>query len=479
MTPLRCSVVLIFAVLPACSDWGSTARHSEFPTGTEALLEPFRADDPDSGAYRALFSYFLSGFLTYRDSLGASARYPGLPSNHGAAIDAMEGFTRFAPLVAAWLHSGRPTRVQLADGQTVDLLGLIRQGIVTGTDPESPAYWGQVTDFDQRWCEASDVALVIWLTRNLIWDRLSPWRKHQIERWLSTGLTRKVTDNNWQLFSTFVPLVLRALGTPADTIMAAQHYQRFKAFYSGDGWFSDGPGHVYDYYNAWAMHYQLYWISQVNPGWDSAFIASSRRDFLASYRFLFARNGLPIEGRSVCYRMAAPAPLALDYASSSPSTSASDARRALDLTWTFFIRRGAIRRGSVTQGYCGADPRILDSYSGPASCLWSLRSLVAAFAIPPRDPFWAPPKHHLPIDGQSYRIRIAAVRWTILGDVRSGTTTIIEDDSLPDASTQVRSPGAWATFKTLLTHRAHRPGNLNAKYRRGTYSSEPVFCDCR
>ncbi len=472
-------VCLASLILVGC--WGCSPSPEErrFPTSAEALLQPFTADNPDSEAYRGLFLYFLQGFLTYRDSMGASAQYPGWPSAHGKAIDAMEGFTRFAPLAAAWLRSGRSTRVELADGQTVDLAELIRRGLLNGTDPESPAYWGQVTDRDQRWCEAADVALVVWLTKGIIWDRMSESERLQVQLWLSTGLTRQVSDNNWHLFSTFIPLVLRDVGVPVDTIVAVRHYQRFKTFYRGEGWFSDGPGDVYDYYNAWGIHYLLYWISQVSPTWDSAFIASSRRAFLASYKYLLARNGIPIRGRSVCYRIAAPAPLLLDYASRSPSTSASEARRGLDLAWIFFLQRGAVRQGAVTQGYCGPDRRILDNYSGPASCLWSLRSLVAAFVIPERDSFWAYPEHQLPIDRQSYSVRIAAIGWTVVGDARTGTTSIVDDDSLPDAVTEVQSSGAWSEFKTLLTNRPHRPRNQNAKYRRGTYRSDPVFCDCR
>ena len=215
------------------------------------------------------------------------------------------------------------------------------------------------------------------------------------------------------------------------------------------------------------------------PGWDAAFITSSRRAFLGSYKYLFARNGIPIRGRSICYRMAAPAPLLLDYASGSPNTDADDARRALDLVWTYFLRRGAVRQGTVSQGYCGPDERILDNYSGPASCLWALRSLVAAFAIREGDPFWAHAQHQLPIDRQSYSIRVAAIGWRIVGDAQTGTTSIVDDDSLPDTATQLESSDVWSQVKTLLTHRPHRPRNENAKYYGGTYRSDPPFCDCR
>ncbi len=451
---------------------------ARFPPERESLLEPFVTGIPTSEAYESLFRYFLSGFLTYRAPQGQAAYYRGLPSHHGQRVDAMEGFTRFVPLAAAWLHSGRRARIRLAD-TTVDLVSLIRGGLLVGTDPGSPEYWGSIKDLDQRTVEAADVALTLWLTRDSIWDRLSPSARGRIGRWLSDGLVREGPDNNWHLFPTFVSLVLRELGQPVDLSPALRHYARLKTFYVGDGWFSDGPGRVYDYYNAWGIHYQLYWINQVNPAWDPEFIASSRREFLGSYKYLIGRGGVPIRGRSICYRMATPAPLIFDYASASSSTRAGEARRALDLTWTYFIRRGAVREGTVTQGYCGPDVRVLEDYSGPASCLWSLRSLIPAFAIPAHDSFWKGAADSLPIDRRSYRLRVNSIGWTIAGDAETGTTMLTADDSLPDSLTHLQSQRRWTELKALLIGRPNRPRNETAKYDGGTYHSEPPFCGCQ
>jgi hypothetical protein len=456
-------------------------RHStsgEFPARAETILERFAAGPVGAEAYEDLFRYFLTGFLSYRQPQGALASYPGLPSNHGERVDAMEGFTRFAPMAAAWLHSGRSSQVDLADGRTLDLVEILRRGLTVGTDAGSAEYWGEVGHYDQRIVEAADVALTIWLTRDILWKRLKQSEQEQIERWLALAATRNVPDNNWHLFPTFVSLVLHELGVSVDLAPARQHYERLKTFYRGEGWFSDGPGNVYDYYNAWAIHYHLYWISRVSPDWDAAFIASARREFLKSYKHLVGRSGVPMRGRSVCYRMATPAPLVFDYASGSGATKPGEARRALDLTWAYFIRRGAVREGSVTQGYCGPDERLLDNYSGPASCLWSLRSLIPAFAIPARDRFWAGRPDSLPIDRTSYRLRVNPVGWTIAGDARTGITSLTADDSLPDSLIQLRSTGGWAAFKARVSGRPNRARNKMAKYQAGTYYSEPPFCGC-
>jgi len=88
-----------------------------FPAASDRWLAPFRADAPPSRpAYADLMRYFVAGFIAHRSRLGAHADYPGLRSYNGPAMDRLEGFTRLAPLLAAWLHGGRAPRVVLDEG---------------------------------------------------------------------------------------------------------------------------------------------------------------------------------------------------------------------------------------------------------------------------------------------------------------------------------------------------------------------------
>jgi len=449
------------------------------PERSRAVASAFlRTPRPPNDAYEMLFLYFLEGFQAYRNPEGSVARYPGLPSTHGAEVDAMEGFTRFAPLAAAWIRSGRNREVLVPTGERVDLVALLRNGIVSGTNPASRSFWGEIGDHDQRLCEAADVALALWLTRQSLWTALSRAEQSRVSGWLRHGARRQVADNNWHLMVVVISLVLRDLGEPSDIDQASRHYERFKTFYRGDGWFSDGPGKVFDYYNAWAIHYQLHWINQICPSWDPAFIASSRDAFLATYRRLIARDGVPILGRSVCYRGAVASPIVLGVAAGSGVVSSGEARRALDVTWQAFIRKGVLDRGGISQGYCGPDPRVLDNYSGPASCLWSLRSLIAALSLPSDSPFWRSAPQALPIDIGDYRVPIAATNWVVVGDSASGSVTILVEDALPSDQTLLSGESTLDRIKTLVLSRPHRPRNVAARYRRGTYSSAAPFTEC-
>ena len=458
----------------------SAASSRRFPREADRFLAAFRDSAAlNEEAYRNLFLYFLEGFEAYRHPDGAAADYPGLRSNHGVDIDAMEGFTRMLPLVGAWISSDRPTTPQLAGGKTVDLLEWVRRGVLAGTDSTRSSYWGDIQDFDQRICEAADIALGLWLTRGQVWAHLTPAEKGQVTRWLSGAIDKRVVDNNWHLFITSIGVVLTDLGASVERSVLQSHYDRMKSFYRGHGWFSDGPGKKFDYYNAWGVHYLLFWIEQIDPDWDAQFIRAARREFVTTYKYLIARDGLPIMGRSICYRMAAPAPLIFAHSGDPDCVSAAEARRGLDLVWRYFIRHGAAIDGAVTQGYCAADPRVLDNYSGPASCLWALRSLVVAFHLRSESQFWITLPGQLPIDQEDYEIEIDPPGWRVRGNHETGSVEIINSDSLPPEATRLADYSLLRRLKTFLRSVPHRPDNETAKYKRRVYSSAEPFCGCR
>ncbi len=478
---LRVAVVAVVAVsvlAVALLQRRPATTASMFPAVGESELAAFQAGTPDAATYARLFAYFVLGFETYRTPGGAGARYPGLPSRNGESADTLEGFSRTMPLVAAWTWAGRPATIHLATGHSVALPALFRRGLLAGTNPASPEFWGDIRDLDQRIPEASDVALSLWLLRDRVWVTLTQAEKDQVVRWLRQVEGRQVPDNNWHLYPVFVDAVLRSLGIETNRRAAAAHYDRFKQFSRTGGWFSDGPGDVFDYYNAWSMHYQLFWLQRVDPAWDGAFISERRREFLRGYRLLIGPQGVPIMGRSVCYRMAAPAPVVLGSWPDEQLIPPGEARRGLDAVWSFFIRKGAIRSGNVTQGYCGRDARVLDNYSGPASCLWSLRSLVAAFAIPDAAEFWTGGAGTLPVEDADYEARIDGPGWTITGERRTGAVRLAQEGVREADRLALADYGVFRRIASGLFRRPFRPDNHPAKYGQRVYDSAEPFCGC-
>ena len=323
--------------------------------------------------FEDLFRYFLEGFLAYRAAGGARVHYPGLASGNGREIDGLEGFARLAPLMAAWMAGGRPAQVARVEGGEADLAALLAEGLSSGSDPESPHYWGAIGDRDQRLVEAADIALALWLARDQLWPALDQASRNRLVAWLAGAAGKATYDNNWRLFPLVIDRVLKALGGPHDDAAFAAGWAAFREDYIGDGWFADGARGA-DHYNAWSIHYTLAWLGRIEPGFDAGFLDEVRPAFADSLAALIAPQGVAIFGRSLCYRTALPAPLVL-FAQDDPSiVTPGLAARALEAVWGYFLAERAVTDGRLTQGYCADDPRILDRYSGPGSCHWGLRS---------------------------------------------------------------------------------------------------------
>lgn len=469
------SILFAFAgVLLAAAIAHSVAEQKK-TSPNDALLKAFRENvAPQASDYDGLALYFMQGFERFKTSQGSGAAYPGLPSDHGASVDQLEGFSRMAPLWAVWVASGREAAV--TGNETSDVAGTFRRGLLAGTDPHAKEYWGTMHDNDQRIVEASDIALALWLLRDRLWAGFNDGQKRQVVDWLQQVNGKSIPDNNWHLFVVFVNAVLEKLASVDNREESLRHYSRMKQFYRGDGWFSDGPNDAFDYYNAWGIHYQLFWLQQVLPDWDRPFIDQARNQFVASYRFLMTPQGLPILGRSVCYRMAAPVPLILDQATSKRLDPA-EARRALDAIWQYFIQHGGVIDGNITQGYCGRDPRVLDQYSGPASCLWGMRSLIAALYLPRDADFWRAGNGKLAVEQNDFTVEVKSIGWTVYGDKKSGDVAIRRRQGNKQVSLQAVS--AKERVLSAISGKPNRPDNHAAKYDAALYSSKRPFCGCK
>ncbi len=478
---LKCAGIGLILIVLVCAVFGLHRYWVEFrplpvrfPAADQSLLKPFLDDRvPSREDYDGIVEYFQDGLVTYREPNLALVRYPGLPSNHGPLRDRVEGFARVAPLLAVWLRDN-PTSNSIRARQAREIL---IDGITNGTDPQSPGYWGQIHDDDQLVVEASDIALTLWLLRDSIWPQLPLKTRNQAAQWLLQVNGKQIRDNNWHLFVVYVNLVVDSFGYPADMKNARDHYDRFKQFYLGDGWFSDGPRNQFDYYNAWGIHYQLFWIDQLSPSWDHEFITTSLDDFSKTFQYFIGPEGYPVIGRSICYRFAISAPLILDQQLPHPSVPAGVARRALDVTWQYFIRNGGISNGNMTQGYCGADSRVLDPYSGPASCLWGLRSLISALYLEPSSTFWSQPEAPLPVERSGYEMKIPATGWTVTG-TKPDTIAIVNPSGGRSSARILKTERPILAFYDRWTGTSHRGDMYELKYDLREYRSDRPICDC-
>jgi hypothetical protein len=433
----------------------------------------------DEQRYDALFRYFLSGAVRFTDDSGSRIHYPGAASVSGYASNGLEGFARTGTLLAAWVASGRdPVMVDAASGRTVDLVAYLQRGLLAGTDPNSSGYWGRIRSWDQRIVEAADVARIVWMTRAQIWQQLDRQQQVQVAAWLQQVDGLKTPENIWLLFPVTVEVVLRSLGVAGAGTDAASNpnYQRFKQNYLGNGWFSDPPKGV-DFYNTWGMSYELFWISFIDPQFDRDFIRSSLKQSADITAHLIGTDGVPMMGRSICYRTAVPVPLLAENLLDDQAVNSGLARHGLDVVWRHFVAHGALQDGALTQGYYRTDLRFVDYYSGPGSCQWGLRSLVLAFLHARASDFWRSKEQSLPVEVADYRLVYDKLGWIVSGRRDDGSVTI-EIPSNAGNAPRARPYEHWRARLEQLIRRPLRPVNEDIEYNRPSYSSaRPIVND--
>lgn len=430
-------------------------RRPSFRDGDAALAAAFQQDAlTPRAAFDQLTAYFWTAHCRYRNPATAAVYYPGLPSSYGADADGLEGASRPAPLWAAYLRApgADPAR---AEAMAAYLETLFARAF----DPDDAWFIGMPDDYSPRICEGADLALALWLSRETVWPRLAPDAQRRIVAWMTSAAACKTADNNWRLFTVLIDRVLAALD-PAHRCDARASYQRVKSFYLGEGCFRDGPDGIVDYYNAWGFHYSLFWIDRIDPAWDRAFIHEALLEFCDWYQLLFTPTGPPLFGRSLCYRMAAPAPLLAASAIAPQRRRPVDAVSALHQTWRHFVLHGGVAQGRPTQGVFGDDARWLDPYSGPASSFWALRGLVLYYALDGRHA-WPDPKPDRD-DGTApalaVRRDVAAAGFCIETDPSAGVACVRFPGDAP-AAVALAQAGMRDRIKEALTSRAYRPGN--------------------
>jgi hypothetical protein len=422
-----------------------------------------------------LVAYHTLGFTRHSEPGGASASFSGAPSVYGRQIDRMQGFSRMAPLWAAWIAGGRPAEITLPDGAPSDLLQLLAQGLTNGSDPSHPAYWGDISGRDQRICEAADIALSFWLAREPLSNVMNAASRDRLFAWLAQALDKQTTDNNWHLFIIMIGRILTSLGAGDHSVICADRWRRLQTFHLGQGWYKDGPDGPVDYYNAWAFHYALFWHAKIAPRFEAAFIRDNLLSFARQYVYLMTPIGFPAMGRSLEYRLAAPVPLVAAACVDPAGFDPGVALRGLHAAWQYFVSQGALRHGVPAQGYWRQDLRLINNYSGPASSLWSLRALIIALAAPDTQPLWLNVERPLPVETNDFEVMFSAPNWRVKGEKENLDVTLYLENNKANADYAVQSHPAWRAALDGLRGRPTRPKNDRAKYERYAYNNRVPF----
>ncbi|MBO7938441.1 DUF2264 domain-containing protein [Streptomyces sp. S9] len=345
-----------------------------------------------------------------------------LPGDHeswsGRLSDGLEGYARTFLLAA--FHRDETALERYADGLAAGVSGV----------------WPRIEDRGQPLVEAASIALALRLTRPLLWDRLDDAVRGRAADWLGDALTAQPWPCNWELFPVTVGGFLESVGAEPEAARAAidRGLERIEEWYVGDGWYSDGPGRAFDYYNGWAMH--LYpvlhaWLAD-DP--DLLSLYGDRLEaHLASYARLFGGDGAPLrQGRSLTYRFATAAPLWLGALTGRTPLTPGETRRLASGALKYFLERGAVDpHGLLTLGWHGPDTSVLQGYSGPASPYWASKGFLGLL-LPPEHEVWTAREEPGPTEREDAATPLPAPNW-LLQSTRSDGLVRLHNHGSEDA----------------------------------------------
>ncbi|MFE9439979.1 DUF2264 domain-containing protein [Streptomyces sp. NPDC006602] len=350
--------------------------------------------------WEAAADALLAAVEPYATEDRALYHFPGdRESWSGRLSDGLEGYAR--TLLLAAFRRDETALERYADGLAAGVAGA----------------WPRIEDRSQPLVEAASIALALRLTRPLLWDRLDEGVRQRAAAWLGDALTAEAWPCNWELFPVTVGGFLQDIGYEVDASRKAidNGLERIEQWYVRDGWYTDGDGRKFDYYNGWAMH--LYpvlhaWLAD-DPRLLDLYGGRLERH-LADYARLFGGDGAPMhQGRSLTYRFATTAPLWLGALTGRTPLAPGETRRLASGALKYFLDRGAVdSRGLLTLGWHGPDSAVLQGYSGPASPYWASKGFLGLL-LPPDHEVWTAPEEPGPAERADAVTPIAAPNWLL------------------------------------------------------------------
>ncbi|WP_181794749.1 DUF2264 domain-containing protein [Streptomyces sp. WELS2] len=333
-----------------------------------------------------------------------------LPGDHvshsGRLSDGLEGYARTL-LLAAF------RRDETALGRYAD-------GLATGPG----RVWPRITDRSQPLVEAASIALALRLTRPVLWDRLAGPVRRRTADWLADALTAVPWPCNWELFPVTVGGFLAETGHHEEEARAAidRGLERIETWYAGDGWYTDGDGRKFDYYNGWALH--LYPVLHAWLAGDTGLLDRYGRRLsrhLADYARLFGGDGAPLrQGRSQTYRFATAAPLWLGALTGHTPLPPGQTRRLASGALRYFLDGGAVdERGLLPLGWLAPDTSLVQSYSGPASPYWASKGFLGLL-LPPGHEVWTAPEEAAPAERADAAHPVPVPNWLLQSTTSDG-----------------------------------------------------------
>ncbi|HWT76063.1 MAG TPA: DUF2264 domain-containing protein [Mobilitalea sp.] len=284
---------------------------------------------------------------------------------------------------------------------------IYKKGLINGTNPESPEYWGKCHDYDQRLVEMAALAFSLLFAADKVWKPLSGKEKENVAAWLNEINRNKCCDCNWRFFHILVNIALKKLGMPYDENGLQSSLDFIESCYVGDGWYVDGENGQADYYIPFAMEFYglIYAIVMKEEDPERSELYLKRAEiFGKDFVYWFSEDGSALPyGRSLAYRFAQAAFYSACVVAHIEPLPLSVMKGIIVRHLEYWMHQPIFdHAGLLTIGYCYPNLQMTESYNSPGSPYWAMK-IFACLALPEDDPFWSCEAAPLPkLEPQKY-----------------------------------------------------------------------------
>jgi hypothetical protein len=396
------------------------------------------------------FSEFFKGLINplknYYTPKNAGLKLGNFAVSYSEDVANMEGFSRVLWGLAPLWAGGED-----ADG----FADIYLQGIISGTDPESEEYWGEIpaSSSDQRIVEMAALGLALILAPEKIWKPLNEKQKKNLHTWLWQVNNNIESNNNWQLFPLIVNLGFKCVGAEYDAQRMKRSLASLDSFYRADGWYHDGNSDQVDYYVPFALHFYALIYAKVMEKEDpenSRIIKERALLFAQSFVYWFDENGSALAfGRSLIYRFAQCCFFSACVFAGIEPFPIGVMKGIIVRHFEWWISQKILdERGVLTVGYAYPNLNMAEFYNGYGSPYWSLKAFL----------FLALPEDHAFFKAEALPLPSLAPLITI-----------------PEAYMTVQRINGYAVALTGGQWASWHPTHCPEKYSKFAYSSRYAF----
>lgn len=311
----------------------------------------------------------------------------------------METFGRLMAGIAPWL--ALPDDDTAEGAKRKQLRDMALKSYANAVDPGCPDYlkW---RGHGQALVDAAYIAESFLRAYDALWTPLDDVTK---QRYIEEFTQLRRIDppyTNWVLFSSTIEGFLAKTGAPCDEYRVNSAIRKVEEWYTGDGWYADGPSFAFDYYSSYVFHPMYLETLQAMkdsgrytrihyPKYYDKALKRAQKFSIVLERLVSPEGTFPVFGRSIPYRMATLQPLALMawYEKLPAGLTYGQVRNALtSVMHTMFDgKENFNEKGFLTIGFAGRQPNIADWYTNNGSLYMTSLSFLP-LGLPAAHPFW-------------------------------------------------------------------------------------------